>query len=179
MKTWVKVTIVLFGLFLWAMVVKGTYDTFDEVLPASLSYYEYEEGGWQVDAATVAIFVGGVGSFFWIIGLNEYLKDRRINESRKDVEREELRQGKRPRERRRLTVVAGPVRFPGRLVFGGDLIARTLDRGDVTWTEIWDSENGFWVAVNDEDLPPLESGTPLTEDEAARLDDRIPREGRP
>ena len=171
MKTWVKVTIALFGLFFWAMVVKGVYDTFDEV------------GGWDEGAAAaVAILVGGLGSILWLGGLYEWLEERRILESRKDVEREELRQGKRPRERRRLTVVAGPVRLPGRLVRGGDLIARTLDRGDVTWTEIWerdsesDSGSGFWVSVNAEDIPPLESGTPLTADEAARLDDGKLRE---
>ena len=74
-----------------------------------------------------------------------------------------------------LTVVAGPSRFPGILAGGRDLIARSVASERDTWTEIWDSEWICWLAVEAKDIPPFESGIPLTADEAARVDDGVPR----
>ncbi len=88
----------------------------------------------------------------------------------------------------RLKVVAGPIRLPSKdanpifleaeasLSSGSDLIARRVANSFATWTEIWDSGSGHWLPVNAEDISPLEAGTPLTVEEAARVDDGVPRE---
>ncbi len=87
----------------------------------------------------------------------------------------------------RLKVVAGPIRLPSKdanpiflkaeasLSSGSDLIARRVANSFATWTEIWDSGSGHWFPVSDVLIPPLESGTPLTADEAGRVDDGVPR----
>ena len=81
----------------------------------------------------------------------------------------------RQAEPSRLKVVAGPIRLPSKDASGSGLIARRVAHSLATWTEIWDSGSGHWLPVNAEDIPPLESGTPLTADEAARVDDGVPR----
>jgi hypothetical protein len=86
-----------------------------------------------------------------------------------------------------LKVVAGPIRLPSKdanpifikaeasLSSGSDLIARRVANSFATWTEVWDSGSGHWFPVNADLIPPLESGTPLTTDEAAKADDGVPR----
>lgn len=93
----------------------------------------------------------------------------------------------RQAEPSRLKVVAGPNRLSSKdanpvllkaeasLSSRSDLIARRVANSLATWTEIWDSGSGHWFPVNAELIPPLESGTPLTTDEAARVDDGVPR----
>ena len=83
MKTWTKVAVVLFGLFFWAMVVNGVYDAFDEVLPASVSY---EEGGGQVDAATVAVVLGGIGPLIWLVGVQDWIEEWKFKAREKQEE---------------------------------------------------------------------------------------------
>ena len=87
----------------------------------------------------------------------------------------------------RRKVVAGPMRLPSKdanpifikaeasLSSGSDLIARRVANSLANWTEVWDSGSGHWFPVSDVLIPPLESGTPLTADEAARVDDGVPR----
>lgn len=62
------------------------------------------------------------------------------------------------------TVVAGPVRFSGRLPNGEDFIARSVATDRATWTEVWDSRAEHWLPVDAKDIPPLESGDPLVGD---------------
>jgi len=76
----------------------------------------------------------------------------------------------------RLKVVAGPIRLPSKDASGSGLIARRVETSLAAWTEIWDSGSGHWLPVNAEDIPPLESGTPLTADAAAKLNGGVPRE---
>jgi len=75
--------------------------------------------------------------------------------------------GPRPSGQTRLLGVRGPVRLQD------NLIARAVEVGDAAWTELW--IEGGWRPVRSEGIPSLDTGEPLSADDAARFDDGTPR----
>lgn len=80
MKLWAKATIVLFGLFYWAMIFHGTNEVLEGLTGTPVGYGEYDADYVSV----LAVLIGTIGPPIWIIYLQEWIKEWRMERDREE-----------------------------------------------------------------------------------------------